>query len=199
MIAQPQIWRNRLALWLPALVFCLLNLAIFSTYRLVFAGQAQLRKVWLERDVAELSRLAAEHAALDDRVGRATANSESIEQLYEQWLSPERHRLTRVIAEVKKLARRAGLDPMAINYPDEEFEDYGLVKRTMAFTVEGSYLELRRLINFLELSETFLTLEEVRLTEGGQQGAGLRINLGISTLFVEEHQDGYATDRSSST
>ncbi|MEE8137576.1 MAG: hypothetical protein V3T81_01690 [Thermoanaerobaculia bacterium] len=189
MIRPAGIWRNRLRLWLPALVFCLLNLAVFSTYRLVFAGQAQLRKVWLERDRAELAELEAEHSVLEDLVHRATANRERIDRLYDQWLAPARQRLTRVIAEVKDLAHRAGLEPKVINYPEEELEEYGLVKRSIVFTVEGNYVELRRLINFLELSETFLTLEEVGLAEGGQAASSLRISLGISTLFAEEPGD----------
>lgn len=181
-----EVWRQRLGLWLPALLFCLLNLAVLSTYRLAFAGQAQLRRGWLARDRADLATLEARRTSLAELYQRATANRERIDQLYGQWLTPERQRLTRVIAEVKSLARRAGLRPTVINYPEEELEEYGLVKRSIVFTVEGSYVSLRRLINFLELSETFLTLEEIRLAEGGRGVAGLRINLKISTLFSEE-------------
>ncbi len=181
-----EIWREHLGLWLPALLFCLLNLAIFSTYRLVFAGQAKLRSNWVVRDQGELAELEAQHVALEDLVQRAAANREKINRLYSEWLTPERQRLTRIISEVKELARRAGLEPTVINYPEEQLEEFGLLKRSIVFTVEGDYAALRRLINFLELSESFLTLEEVRLAEGGREKSVLRINLKISTLFTAE-------------
>lgn len=187
-----EIWRQHLGLWLPALVFCLLNVGVFSTYRLVFAGQAQLRKGRLARDQGELAELEARHAVLADLVQRATANREKIDRLYSEWLTPERQRLTRIISEVKELARRAGVEPTVINYPEEELEDFGLVKRSIVFTVEGDYGALRRLINFLELSESFLTLEEVRLAEGGRGQPRLRINLKISTLFTAESEEALA-------
>lgn len=184
------VWREQLKLWLPALVFCLLNVAAFATYRLVFSEQAQVGQGWVARDSAELESLTRQRARLERLVASATENRARIDQLYERWLTPERQRLTRVIAEVKELANRAGLQPSSLTYPEEDLEDYGLVKRSIVFTVEGTYLALRRLVNFLEISDYFLTLDEVGLAEGTPGSARLRIDLKISTLFVEEERAG---------
>ncbi len=179
------VWRERLILWLPALLFFLANLVVFSSYRLVFAGQAQLRELRVERRSEELARLEVERAGLEEVVGRARRTRERVATFYDSWLTTERLRLTRVIAEVKELARRAGVEPAVVTYPGEEIEDHGLVKRSIVFAVDGSYVELRTFINFLELSELFLTLDEVSLSEAAGQGS-LRIQLKLSTLFVDE-------------
>ncbi len=151
----------------------------------------------MARQSAELVSLREERAQLASAVEEAGENRERIDDLYENRLSTERQRLTRLIAEVKSLARRAGLDPTVISYPEESLEQYDLVKRSIVFAVKGTYQELRRFVNFLELSDYFLTLEEVQLADSGAQGQSLRINLKISTLFakLDEPQDAASTSR----
>ena len=181
-----RIWRERWRIWVPALVFFLLNLAVFSTYRLVFAGQARLRSRQVEDRNAELARLESDRAVLEDLVARAGANRERVQTFYDRWLVPESERLTLALAEVKDLATRAGVEPYSLSYPEQEIDAFGLEERSIVFAVQGSYMALRRFINFLELSDLFLTLEEVTLSGGADADAGLRINLRISTLFSEE-------------
>src|SRR5262249_7156107 len=42
-------------------------------------------------------------------------------------------------------------------------------KRSFVFEVDGTYLDLRKFINLLELSDSFLTLEAVSLSERGRR------------------------------
>jgi hypothetical protein len=65
---------------------------------------------------------------------------------------------------------------------------YGLVRRSIVFTVNGTYEELRRFVNFLELSDNFVTLEDVGLSERGS-GGDLRIALRLSILVLAEGVD----------
>ncbi len=189
------VWLELRRWWVTPLAICLVNLAVLFAYGLVLAGQARFREARMSRQSAELVRLKEERAELVAAVEAAREIREGIDDLYENWLSTERQRLTRLIAEVKSLARRAGLDPTVISYPEESLEQYDLVKRSIVFTVEGTYQDLRRFVNFLELSDYFLTLEEVQLADSGAQGQSLRINLKISTLFAEldEPQDVAST------
>lgn len=180
------LWRERWRIWVPALVFFLLNLAVFSTYRLVFAGQALMRSRQVEDRNAELARLEADRAALEDLQERVGRNRDKVDLFYGDWVKPESERLTETLAQVKDLATRAGVAPFSLSYPEQEIEEFGLEKRSIVFAVEGSYMGLRKFINFLELSDLFLTLEEVSLSGGGEPGGGLRINLKISTLFEDE-------------
>ena len=56
------------------------------------------------------------------------------------------------------MARKAGLVPRSISYPEQEIQDYGLIKRSFIFSVAGTYVNLRKFITLLERSHSFLTL-----------------------------------------
>jgi Tfp pilus assembly protein PilO len=179
------IWRERWHLWVPALGFLLVNLALVSTYRFGYAGRVEALEARLERETTRWEELVAERRALEQAFARAGANRDRLAELYRDRLAPERVRLTRMIAEVKDLAVRAGLAPEAISYPEQEYEKYGLIKKSFVFGVEGTYEALRQLINLLEVSDSFLALEQVALSESSGSGR-LRINLRLATLFATE-------------
>lgn len=178
------IWRRRLAVWVPALVFFAANLALFSTYRLVYAGRVESLRGTLEERQERRAELGERSQELTRLVARARASRVGMDALYRERLSTERGRFTAVTAEIRDLARRAGLEPAAMSYPTEQVEGYGLSKRYFTFNVQGTYVELRRFVNFLELTPSFVTLEEVALSGG--EGAQLGIRLRLSTLFADE-------------
>ena len=181
------IWRQRLWIWLPAALFFIANLVAFGVYRLGYAGDVQSLERSLKERQGELHEVEAHRAERQRLIGGASRNRELVSQLYDQRFSTRRRRLTEITAAVKKLARQAGLEPRELSYPEEAIEDFGLVKRSFVFGVNGDDQELRRFINLLELSDYFLTLEEVTLSgEGEGEGAELRINLKLSTLFSRE-------------
>jgi len=103
-----------------------------------------------------------------------------------------------VTAEVLSLARRAGLEPEVLAYPEQEIEDYGLIKRSFVFSVSGTYLELRKFVNLLELSDSFLTLEDASMTQD-PKGSELRMSLRLSTLFAKEGAHGAPVRRTGGT
>lgn len=177
------LFRRRLWVWLPALLFLVANLLALVVFQVRFAGRAEV-------SVEELVAAEREHASLVERRQRRESQVEAIDttrrqvdDFYDHRLATEEDRLTGLIAEIKDLAQRSGLSPSAISYPREQLEDYGLRKRGFVFRVEGSYTDLRKFINLLELSDSFLTLEQVALSESGT-GQRLSINLRLSTLFA---------------
>jgi type IV pilus assembly protein PilO len=188
MRGRDEIWRLRLWVWLPALLFFLANATAYVVYRFGFADRVQSLEASLDETRKNLEPDAAKRTRLERLIARSQRNDQEIRRLYDERFSTRRQRLTRITAEVKHLARTAGLNPLSISYGNEEIESYGLVKRSIAFSVDGTYLELRKFINLLELSESFLTLEEVTLAsdEGDQQGPELHIRLSLSTLFAKE-------------
>jgi type IV pilus assembly protein PilO len=188
-ISRLSAWRSRLGFWLPALILVVLNLVFLSTYRLLFAGRAQLQAARIERRQAQVEELRSERQRLEEIVNKATENRERVDRLHREWLTPESQRLTRVIAGVKELAHRAGVEYSSFNYPEEVLEEQGLIKRSLVFSVEGSYLQLRNFINLLEVSDFFLILESVRLTGGEQPGQSVRVSMTISTLFTQDEVD----------
>jgi len=182
-----EIWRLRLWVWVPALLFFLANAVAFSIYRFGYADQVQSLEAGLGEAQKQLQPQLLKRKELERRLQRASAAEVAVKQLYSEQFSTRSQRLTRVTSEVKSLAQKAGLNPRTLSYPEVALEDYGLVKRSFVFAVEGTYLELRQFINLMEHSDSFLTLESVTLSEASQEtGPELRMNLKISTLFSEE-------------
>jgi Tfp pilus assembly protein PilO len=188
---QAEIWRQRIWVWLPALLFFLANAVAFSVYRFGYAGQVQSLEADLQSVKEQrLTPLEQRRAVLERRLLRARNAETAVRQLYTDLFSTRSQRLTSATSEVKSLARKAGLNPKTISYPEQEIEDYGLVKRSFVFPVEGTYGELRQFLNMLELTDSFLTLEGVTLSEETRdQGPELHMSLTLSTLFASEAGD----------
>lgn len=179
-------WRRNLRLWVPALAFFLVALGLLVFYRAALADDAELGQARLARRTEELETLRAERARVAGYLDRAAALETGLEDFFGVRLASEAASLTRIIAEVKQLSLQAGLEPQQITYDRESIEGESVMRRSLVFPVEGTYQELRQLINFLELSDSFLILEEVRLRGDETGTAELRIDLTISTLFLED-------------
>ncbi len=192
MIGSAAAWRRMLKFWLPGLVLLIVNLGVLSTYRFLLAGQAQMRSSRVERSGAELAELRAHRQALDDVKRQAEINRLRVEEFYGRWLASEADRLTQVIAEVKRMARVSGVRTSGFRYPGEVLEEFQLVRRSIVFSVEGSYKELRRFIHSLERSDQFLILEEIGVSDGGRDGSDIRVSFSVSTLFSSETEGGKA-------
>jgi len=112
------------------------------------------------------------------------ASEEGLAEFYGRRLSTEREGLTRILAEIKDLCRRSGIPPTSLAYERQELEGQDVSRRTITFSVDGSYAQLRQLINFIELSDSFLILDQVALRGKDVEETPLRISLSLSTLFT---------------
>lgn len=188
-------WRERLWLWLPALVFFALNVGFFAYYQWSGIGdQVGLLEERLETTSQTERRLAKERRQLEELVADVELNRQRVVDLYGKRLATQEERLTAILAEVRQLATRAGMAPSAVSYPQETIEGYGLLQTSFVFNVEGTYADLRRFINSLELTSSFLTLERIGLSEGGSSSNNrLNISLRLSTLFADEDAEGLGT------
>jgi len=197
-----EIWRQRLWVWVPALLFFLANATAYTIYRFGFADRVASLQEDLKDQRERLDPLDARRQKLQALLDRSKRNELEIRKLYAESFSTRRARLTNINTEVKTLARKAGLDPRSFSYPEEQIQQYGLIKRSFVFSVEGSYVNLRKFINLLELSDSFLTLESINLMPGtsdrqgkgrgavqSQEGSELRISLTLSTLFARDPND----------
>ncbi len=189
------IWRRRLLTWLLPASFVLLNLLLFFGNRLVLG----VRLLALESELAARqerhAELGAELAHRQDLLTRAEAARQDLETLYQDRLASKRERLTLVLAHVRELARRAGLDPESFTYPEATLEDQGLEKLSFVFSVEGDFSSLRQFVSLIEATDEFLTLEQISVSEAsGATANRLAVQLTLSTLFaVEEPRPGAST------
>jgi Tfp pilus assembly protein PilO len=177
----PSLFRRHLWRWLVPLVLVVVFASVLSTYRAIYAGRLAALRAQISSEEKDLERLGSERADLDALVDRARAGKTGIETLYEDTFSTERERFTSVLREVRELAERSGLRVESFSYPTEAIEDFGLIERQIVFNVEGSYDQLRRFVNFMELADNFVVLRNVDASEGR---SGLRIHLELSTLFA---------------
>ena len=179
------LWWQRRRLWLPAAIFVLLGLVALTVYQVALAGRLGMQAGSLAARRSELEALQARRSEAEALLQRARSTRAAIAELYDRRLGTEAERLTAVMLEIKKLARQAGLGGMeAINYGDEPVAGLPLIKKSITFSAEGSYGQLRAFINLLELSPSFLSLDEIRVENGGRAGGPLRLQVRLSTLFV---------------
>lgn len=176
------VWRRHLALWLTPLLALALGVAMLVIYRGSFAGRDERMATLAAEASSKLEALQAQRRAVDAFVGRVASQEQAIGDMYGKQFATESERFTRFLRETRELARQAGLDPQAFGYPQQVLEEEGLVKRKVDFSVEGGYDDLRRFINFLELSDQFVTIEQIAMS--GDSRLALRFSL--STIFVLE-------------
>lgn len=148
-------------------------------------GGARLRSSDLER---RLERTRRDHAAALARLAErerqwitATTNEERLRALYRDRFATEAGRFTDTVRELKELAGRAGLEPAAIGYPRETLADFGLVRKSFVFGVAGSWADLRTFLHLLELTPTFLTIDQISVDDGARR---LSVRLRLSTYFA---------------
>jgi Tfp pilus assembly protein PilN len=179
----PTWFAERRRLWVSGAVALVLGLAALALYQGMFAGRMEVLGARIARLEGELGGLEARRQHLDGMHAIARQREADIAELYDVRLGTEEQRFTRFITEVKQLARDAGLDPTTLSYPSELLEDYGLVQRAAVFTVTGTYEGLRQFLNFLELSDSFLIVQQLALVE--QAGNQLSIQVRVATLFAD--------------
>ena len=177
-------WRRNLWLWLPAAVFFLLTVVLLGVFALEFADETQVARTRLARRTEELDVIRAQRERAQGIVEKVRASEEGLADFYGRRLSTEREGLTRILAEIKNLCRLSGIPPTSLAYERQALEGQDVSRRTVTFSVDGSYAQLRQLINFIELSDSFLILDEVSLRGNDVEGTPLRISLKLSTLFT---------------
>lgn len=179
------LWRRKVWLWLPpALV--LIGAVGFLVYLEsgLGSGLQQLDRR-LERASREREEAATKLTRLTELAAAAEVSRVDTAKLYAERFATERSRLTDLIREIKQLAEHAGLDPREIGYPEEILEDFDLRRRSFVFSVQGSYANLRAFLHLLELSPSFVTIEQIRVNEqSGNRGLG--VSLRLATFFASE-------------
>ncbi len=180
-----EVWRRHLLLWAVPVGFCVLNLLAYVIYQSAFAGKVEGLERRYQQAVEQLEAIENERLVIQEFLETVESHRTEVQGLYRDRFQTESERFTRALQEIKSLAKRAGLEPSALSYPKQTFGEHRLVQRMIRFSVTGSYEQLRKFINFLELTDHFFTLQRVTLGDGGDGGGGkqLSINLEVSTIF----------------
>lgn len=197
------IWREKRVLLLLLGVVLLGNIVFFFTYRVQYQSrldalderQAEAQK---QLDEARLERVRTERTAEGYR-----KVEHDVQEVFDNEWSTKEERLTAMIAEVKRLAIASGLEPSSYSFDRSasETKTVGGARRSgpigaeevgISFGVQGTYDQVRRLINLLELSRQFVIVDRISLTQAGEGELGL--SLHIKTLFRDDDSEGVATN-----
>ncbi|MEO8381730.1 MAG: hypothetical protein ABI779_18860 [Acidobacteriota bacterium] len=185
------IWRERRTLLIILGVLLLANLVFFLTYRIQYQSRlddmdSRLAQVEGQLAQAHKSRLQAEQSLVAYR--RVEKDVQAI--LEDRW-STQPRRLTLFISEVKRLARASNAIPTTLSFTRNESkaagsksEGVGAKEVGVAFNVDATYDQARRMINLFELSEQFVIIDQISLTDAGENR--LSFSLRIKTLFRED-------------
>jgi hypothetical protein len=181
------LWRRRIWIWLPpAAILAAATLYLIVLQRGVRTQGAALdgRLLVAQREHGEAQ---AGLAKLEALAAAAQTSREQMERLKAEKFATEGGRFTSLIREIKQLAEHSGLDPREIGYPEETYADLGLVKRSFVFGVQGSYVNLRAFLFLLELSPSYVTVDQIDVREHAAS-RGLAVSLRLSTFFAAPEQ-----------
>lgn len=181
------IWREKRPLLIVLAVLLAANTIFFFTYRVQY--ESRLRDLDAHRDSVKAQLDAARHArvAAEQQLAGYHKVETDMRSIYDDEWSTQNKRLTPFIGEVMKLATKSQLVPKSYSFNGTPTR--GVAKTAAAnavevgisFPVEGTYQQIRRLINLLEVSDQFIIIDQVTL--GSENGDKLNMTIRVKTLF----------------
>lgn len=177
------IWRERRGLLLTLGILLVVNLLFFLTYRVRYEQRVRDLDDKLEQTRAQLDQARLDHAAAQRKLEGYTKLVKDIQMVYDEWWSTPEARMTALLTEIKRLAAAAQLTPKSYSYAASKADDkMGTRSLTISFSVQGPYKNVRELINMLELSRQFVTIDSVGLVSSGASEM-LNLNVQLKTIF----------------
>lgn len=198
------IWREKRVLLIVLALLLAANTVFFFTYRVQY--QQRLDALEERRETAENQLEAARAARLGAEQQFASYRKIELDvrRVYDEYWSTQDERLTPMILEVKRLAVASGIVPSTISFSQVDIDARQIVsgatsasgattgasrRKTpigvnevgIAFSVDGTYEQVRRLINLLELSNQFVIIQQLALSS--RDGQMLNLTLHVKTLF----------------
>jgi hypothetical protein len=200
------IWREKRVLLIVLGLLLLANTLFFFTYRVQYVSRLHDLDARQTQSEAQLDQARNARITAEQQLAAYKKVQTDLQVLYnERWSTPMQ-RLTALIDEVKRLAAASHLQPPAYAFTTGESKQVSTAPSTkgsigtttvgIAFTVQGTYEEIRRLINLLELSDQFVIIDSIGL---GANGNGtdkvLTLNIRLKTLFKDVRSTAPAANR----
>ena len=176
-------WRRRAIVALAGLAA--LNAVVYLAYT--------LPRTLRERQIAERQRqleqeLLRERFAVERQRRHADVirgNQEDVKRFYAATVSGREASLVPVLTAIESMAREGGMRPGAASYKPSDVKGLPLDRFVITMPVTGPYRQLVALVQRLEQTPYFLTLDEVRFT-GPAQGNRAELALVLSCYFRSE-------------
>lgn len=196
------IWREHRVLLIVLGVLLLGNAIFFFTYRVQYESRLEAMDARLKQAEDQLQRAHNRRLSAEQQVASYKRVQSDLQKLYNGHWSTEERRLTALIVEIKRLATESQIVfPRSFSFSRTEDKEavrtggIGTVTVAIAFTAQGNYQQLRRLINLLELSNQFVIIDAINLGSGAGSDANLTLNVRLKTLFREPARSTMAVNK----
>lgn len=193
------IWRERRVLLIVLGVLLLANFVFFFTYRVQYQSRLQALDDRLAQAEGQLEQARTARIRAEQTYRSYKQIETDVDRIYNQHWATQAERLTAMIAEVKRLTVASSLVPTTITFNQSNVlvkkaavnaarrvkrPSIGATEVGITFGVQGTYEQVRRLINLLELSHQFVIISQISLS--AREGQTLDLNLLVKTLFRED-------------
>ena len=181
------IWREKRVLLIVLAALLVVNTIFFFTDRVQYESRLEALDARRDDARAQLQEARAARAAAERQVAAYRQIERDVQQILTERWATEPERLTALISEVKRLTAAANLTPpTTTSYTRAENRGkadagVGATEVGVAFSVKGTYQQIRLLINNLEMSRQFIIIDQLGLTAA--EGDQLTMNIHIKTLF----------------
>jgi hypothetical protein len=175
-------WRERRWLLIGLGVLLLANIAFFFTYRLRYEQRVEALEASLDKVKLELAQAKSRKARAERTLAGFRQVDRDIQTVYdEHWSTPER-RLTQLLLELRAMENRSRLIPQTTSFAlSETAKEFDTREMGIQFSVQGTYAQIRQLINLIELSPHFVVIDSITFGDSGEQL--LSLSLQLKTLF----------------
>ena len=190
------IWREKRNLLIVLGLLLAANTIFFFTYRVQYESRLEAFEEGRDTANAQLAEAKRTRVAAEQQVAAYRKIERDVTDIIQNRWATQDERLTRLITEVKGLAVRATLAPVSYSFSRGEAKSapgsastsggrgnqkIGATEMSIKFNVQGTYEQIRRLINMIETSPQFVIIESLGL--GGAEAENLTLDIHVKTLF----------------
>ncbi len=178
---RPSLRRLLFYAWLALLVA---NLGALGAWTLPRTFAERNLELHAERLRAGVKAAQKRNQALKARDEVAAQNDVDVQRFYRGVVGTREQTLLPVLAEIDAVARELQLNPGRQAYEAKLLKGTEVVRFSISMPVSGPYRQVVALLERLERSRYFLTVDEISLRERPQEGAGAaELGLTFSTYF----------------
>jgi len=181
------IWREKRITLIILAILLAANTIFFFTYRVQYENRLQSLDEQRDRVKSELETATHARVSVEQQLAGYHKVEKDIRQVYDDEWSTQNERLTPFIGEVMRLATISELVPRSYSFTGAPSKGVAktaganAVEVSIGFPVEGTYQQIRRLINLLEVSDQFIIIDQITL--GSESGEKLNMTIRVKTLF----------------
>ena len=183
-------WRlcvERRWLWLPAVLLLALNGVLYLGYRTLLSERFDLAAMKRERLEKDYQAATDQRNGLQRTLDGWQAAESGIAEFYAR-VGRREEKLPQLMKEIDELVRKVGTVPHRINFGQSEVPEADLVEFSIEFPFEGDYASVRNLLNLLEVTPSFLIVDQFNIGSSGELQEKVRLQFRLRTAFHQERQ-----------